>query len=82
MPLRSRTFALLPHGSSFVDNSANAMEGDELVHQIGFYLHPAVLQTKDLISVDNGSVAWSTSIEILHTCATKFELWIMAQTKQ
>jgi hypothetical protein len=53
----SRAFVLLPHGSSIVDYSADAMEGNELVHQIGFYLHPAMLQTKDLISLDKGSVA-------------------------
>ena len=74
--------SLLPQDFSVVGYATDAVKGDELRLIIRFYLHSALLQAEDAVSLDSRSVAWSAPIDILHAGSVKIELRVVAEAQQ
>jgi len=55
------------------------VKGYELRLLLRFYLHSALLQAEDAISLDGGPVAWSASVNILYAGSVELELGIVAE---
>jgi hypothetical protein len=74
--------ASLPHNHPFVSDAPDAVEGDELCLIMPFYLHPALVQADNFVSLDSGPVARSSPVNEFYLGSAKIELRIMQQTQE
>ncbi len=49
---------------------------------IGFYLHAALLQLPDMVSLDHRSISGRSPVDILNACLAKVILGIMLEAKE